>query len=211
EKVRKSMPMKCAGKTYMGRLALRDSGWRMGRLTVLGVFCVLLAAPNLQGQRPAPSEYEVKATYLYNFARFTEWPAKDASVKGDSFGVCVLGRDPFGSILDTILAGEAIGGKQMVHRRISAAQDAGNCRIVFISSSEKSRLKETLAAMERMNVLTVSDIPDFSVRGGMIEFVVERDKIRFEVNIETAGQAGLTLSSELLKVAVSIRNSQPGE
>ncbi len=203
--------MKCIGQIFTSRLALRDRAWQLGRLTILGVICVLIVAPNLRGQQPAPSEYEVKATYLYNFARFTKWPAKDAGAKDNSFAVCVLGRDPFGTILDTILAGEAIGGKQMVHRRISSAQDAGNCRIVFISFSEKSRLKETLAALEKMSVLTVSDIPDFSVHGGMIEFVVERDKVRFEVNLETAGQAGLTLSSELLKVAVSIKNSQPGE
>jgi hypothetical protein len=203
--------MKRMGAIRTGRLALKESAWRLGRLAIAGAICALLAAPHLQGQQPAASEYEVKATYLYNFARFTEWPAKDADVKDNSFAVCVLGRDPFGSVLDTILAGEAIGGKQMVHRRISSAQDAGNCRILFISSSEKSRLKETLAALEKMSVLTVSDIPDFSVHGGMIEFVVERDKVRFQVNLETAGEAGLTLSSELLKVAVSIKNSQPGE
>ncbi len=203
--------MKCVGQIYTGRLALKDSAWHLVRMTIVGAICALLAAANLSGQQATPSEYEVKATYLYNFARFTEWPAKDAGVKDNSFAVCVLGRDPFGSVLDTILAGEAIGGKQMVHRRISSAQDAGNCRIVFISSSEKSRLKETLAVLEGMSVLTVSDIPDFSVHGGMIEFVVERAKVRFEVNLQTAGEAGLMLSSELLKVAVSIRNSQTGE
>ncbi len=205
------MSMKYVGQIHTGRLALKDSARHLCRLAIAGALCALLAAPNLHGQQPAASEYEVKATYLYNFARFTEWPAKDAGAKDNSFAVCVLGRDPFGSILDTILAGEAIGGKQMVHRRISSAQDAGNCRIVFISASEKSRLKETLAVLEGTSALTVSDIPDFSVHGGMIEFVVERDKVRFEVNLQTTGEAGLMLSSELLKVAVSIRNSQPGE
>lgn len=203
--------MKFAGHAQSGGLWLRDRAGHLGRLAVIGAICALLAAANLHGQQPTPSEYEVKATYLYNFARFTEWPAKDAGASDNSFAVCVLGRDPFGSTLDKILAGEAIGGKQMVHRRISSAQDAGNCRIVFISTSEKSGLKETLAVLEKMSVLTVSDIPDFSIRGGMIEFVVERDKVRFAVNLQTAGEAGLMLSSELLKVAVSVRNSQTGE
>ncbi len=198
-------------QTRAVRLALKGSAWRLGRLAIAGAICALLAAANLQGQQPAPSEYEVKATYLYNFARFTEWPAKDTGVKDNLFAVCVLGRDPFGSILDTILAGEAIGGKPMVHRRISAAQDAENCRIVFISSSEESRLKETLAVLEKRSVLTVSDIPDFSLRGGMIQFVVEQNKVRFQVNLKTAGKAGLVLSSELLKVAISVKNSQSGE
>ena len=203
--------MKFAGQIFTGRLALKDKAWRLGRLTIVGAICALLAAPNLQGQQGTPSEYEVKATYLYNFARFTEWPPKDAGVKDNSFAVCVLGRDPFGPILETILAGEAIDGKHMVHRRISAVEDAGNCRIVFISSSEESRLKETLAVLGKTSALTVSDISDFSVRGGMIQFVVEQNKVRFEVNLETAGKAGLVLSSELLKVAVRVRNSQSGE
>jgi hypothetical protein len=162
----------------------------------------------VRARQSTASEYEVKATYLYNFARFTEWPAKDAGE--NTFAVCVLGHDPFGSILDTILAGEAIDGKHMVHRRISAVQDAGDCRIVFISSSEESRLKETLAVLGKMSALTVSDISDFSVRGGMIQFVLEQNKVRFEVNLETTGKAGLVLSSELLKVAISVRNSESG-
>jgi hypothetical protein len=203
--------MKFAGQIYAGRLALKDSARHLVRLTIVGAICALLAAPNLQGQQATPSEYEVKATYLYNFARFTEWPVKGVDTKDNSFAVCVLGRDPFGSVLDTILAGEAIDGKHMVHRRISAVQDAGSCRILFISSSEKSRLKETLAVLEKMSVLTVSDIPDFSAQGGMIQFVVEQDKVRFEVNLQTAGEAGLMLSSELLKVAINVRSSQPGE
>ena len=192
-------------------MAPKDSLGQLGRLRIVGVICALLAAPIARAQHSTASEYEVKATYLYNFARFTEWPAKGADAKDTSFAVCVLGHDPFGSILDTILAGEAINGKHMVHRRISAVQDAGNCRIVFISSSEESRLKETLDVLEKMGALTVSDIPDFSVRGGMIQFVLEQNKVRFEVNLETAGKAGLMLSSELLKVAISVRNSQSGE
>jgi hypothetical protein len=192
-------------------LALKDSLGRVGRLQIMGVICALLAAPNVRARQSTASEYEVKATYLYNFARFTEWPAKGADAKDNAFAVCVLGEDPFGPILDTILAGQAIDGKHMVHRRISAVQDAGNCRIVFISSSEQSRLKETLAVLGKMSALTVSDISDFSARGGMIQFVVEQNKVRFEVNLQTTGRAGLVLSSELLKVAISVRNSQSGE
>ena len=203
--------MKCAGRTRVDRLALKDRLGQVGRLQIVGIICALLATPNVQARQSTASEYEVKATYLYNFARFTEWPAKDAGEKNDTFAVCVLGQDPFGPILDTILAGEAIDGKHMVHRRISAVQDAGNCRIVFISSSEESRLNETLAVLGKMSALTVSDISDFSARGGMIQFVVERNKVRFEVNLQTTGRAGLMLSSELLKVAISISNSQSGE
>ncbi len=91
-------------------------------------------------------------------------------------------------------------------------QDAVSCHVLYISSSENGRLKEILAAIDKAGVLTVSDIPQFSQRGGMIQFVEESNKIRFEVNLASAGAAGLTLSSELLKVAVTVRKvPHPGD
>jgi hypothetical protein len=172
----------------------------------------LFGALNLSAQKSKANEYEVKATYLYNFARFVEWPARVEAVKRDTFAICVLGQDPFGPALDAIVAGETIDGKAVLAKRVSKLQDALNCRVLYVSSSEDSRLKEVLAAIDGVGVLTVSDIPQFSQRGGMIQFVLEGNKIRFEVNLANAGAAGLTLSSELLKVATTVRrNSQPGD
>jgi len=132
--------------------------------------------------------------------------------KSDSFPICVLGQDPFGPALDTIVAGETIGGKAVLAKRVLKPQDAVSCRVLYISSSEETRLREVLAGLDKAAVLTVSDIPQFSQRGGMIQFVQESNKIRFEVNLASAEDAGLTLSSELLKVAVLVRkNSQPGD
>jgi hypothetical protein len=177
----------------------------------LAVLALAFLVPSLSAQQSKPSEYAVKATYLYNFARFVEWPAGTAAATGDSFAVCVLGQDPFGSALDAVLAGEAIDGKPVVAKRISKAQDSVSCRILFISPSEDARLKDTLAAIDKSGVLTVSDIPQFSRRGGMIQFVLDGNRVRFEVNVTNARDAGLTLSSELLKVAVTVRrNIQPG-
>jgi hypothetical protein len=99
-----------------------------------------------------------------------------------------------------------------VAKRVVKPQDAVNCRVLYISLSEDSRLKELLAALDKAGVLTVSDIPQFSQRGGMIQFVVVGNKIRFEVNLTSAQDAGLTLSSDLLKVAAAVRKtSQPGD
>lgn len=148
----------------------------------------------------------MKATYLYNFARFTEWPA-GAAANGDSFAICILGRDPFGGALDSTLAGETIDGKPVLAKRISQPQESAGCRIVFISGSEEARLKEILAAIDKSSVLTVSDMPQFSRRGGMIQFVLEGSRVRFEVNLTNAQNAGLTLSSELLKVSVAVRRN----
>jgi uncharacterized protein DUF4154 len=180
--------------------------------SIVAVVWVLLAGGSLFAQQPKPSEYQVKAAYLYNFGRFVKWPANIPADKGDSFAVCVLGKDPFGPTLDSALAGEALDGKPVVIRRISRPQDAGDCRVLFISSTEGSHLKEILAALDQSGVLTVSDLPGFTRRGGMIEFVLEGDRIRFEINLANAESARLILSSELLKVAASVkRNSRPGD
>lgn len=171
----------------------------------------LLIVPCLHSQQSKPSEYQVKAAYLYNFGRFVKWPAGLAG-KGDSFPVCVLGRDPFGSILDSTLAGEALEGKPVAIRRIARPQDAADCRILFVSSTEEHHLKEILGAIGQAGVLTVSDIPGFSLRGGMIQFVMEGDRIRFEINLASAESARLVLSSELLKVAAAVRrDSRSGD
>jgi hypothetical protein len=173
---------------------------------------VLLHIPVLQAQQPKVSEYQVKATYLYNFGRFVQWPPNATATKGDSFSICVLGQDPFGPTLDATLAGETLDGKPLAVKRISTPRDARECRILFISSTEENHLKEILVALDESDILTVSDMPAFSRRGGMIQFVLDGGKVRFEINLIKAETAKLTLSSELLKVATTVRrNAQPGD
>jgi hypothetical protein len=167
----------------------------------------LLAVPGIHAQQSKPGEFEVKAAYLYNFGRFVEWPDESETVKSDTFEICVLGADPFGPTLDTTLATRTVGGKSVAAKRIAKPQDVDSCRILFISSSEEGHLKETLAALDKANVLTVSDIPRFSQRGGMIGFLLDGSRVRFEVNLEAAQKAGLALSSELLKVAMSVKKN----
>jgi hypothetical protein len=164
----------------------------------------LIGHPGAQGQHLKPTEYEVKATYLYKFGRFVEWPARAES---DSFTICVLGQDPFGPALNAIIANETIAGKSVVAKRIPAPQDAANCRVLFIGLSENTRLKQILTTLRDASVLTVSDLPEFTQRGGMVQFISEGDRVRFEVNLATAERAGLTLSSELLKVAINVRRN----
>jgi hypothetical protein len=187
--------------------SIRRSWVRLAAL-VISVFCAIAIS---QAQQSKPTEYQVKAAYLYNFGKFVDWSATGTAVKDDSFAICVLGQDPFGPALDAALAKQRVDGKSAVARRITKPQEALSCRILFISSSEDRQLKGVLAALEMASVLTVSDIPRFSQRGGMIEFTPEGNNVRFEVNLTIAENAGLTLSSELLKVAVAVRrNPQPG-
>src|SRR5260370_23840101 len=181
-------------------------------LTAVTVMLPLLHIPVLQAQQAKVSEYQVKAIYLYNFGRFVPWPPNAAAAKGDSFSICVLGQDPFGPTLDSTLAGETLGGKPLTVKRISTPRDAGECRILFISSTEENHLNEILVALDESGILTVSDMPAFSRRGVMIQFVLDGDKVRFEINLTKAETANLTMSSELLKAATVVRkNDRSGD
>lgn len=160
--------------------------------------------PVLDAQQVRPTEAQLKAAFLFNFGKYVTWPA----IPADNFSICVLGRDPFGSSLDAIVSGETLAGKPATVRRIRGAQEASSCQIVFISSSEEAHLQATLATLARSgNALTVSDLPEFVQHGGMIQFVDEGNRVRFVVNLAAARRAGLVLSSELLKIAKVVDNS----
>jgi|SRR5581483_464395 len=171
---------------------------------VLAVICILIHCHYVSAQNTSATEYEIKAAYLYNFGKFIEWPTN--ALEPNSFSICVLGQDPFGSSLDSTISSEAIFGKRVVVKRILRPQEAAGCRIVYISLSEESRLEHILASLDRASVLTVSDISDFTQHGGMIEFVVRGNRVRFQINLPRAQRAGLAVSSQLLRVAIS----QPG-
>lgn len=164
---------------------------------------MLIFVPYLLAQNSRPTDYQVKAVYLINFARFVEWPDKGGAAQ-DPFTICILGRDPFGPTLDTTLGGERIAGRSVLLKRISSARESLNCRILFVSSTEENSLNRTVEATNKQATLTVSDMPQFADHGGMIQFVMQDNRVRFEVNLTAAQHAGLTLSSELLKVATVV-------
>ncbi len=164
---------------------------------------LLLLSCYPQAQTPRPTESQVKAAYLYNFGKFVSWQSDQAASR-TGFGICILGKDPFGAVLDSTVAGESIGGRAITVERLSRIQDAAGCSELYISPSEETRLGAILSAMQRVDVLTVSDIPNFAARGGMIGLVKQQDRIRFEVNRKVVEQHRLTLSSELLKVAARV-------
>jgi YfiR/HmsC-like len=169
--------------------------------------CLLLSILSLAAisaaQEAHPTETQVKAAYLYNFGKFVKWQV-DRVASPDSFEICILGKDPFGSVLDSTVAGERIDGRKITVRRISKIQQAEPCSILFISKSEENRLPPILLAAQHWSLLTVSDLPHFAEQGGDIAFVMHEDKIRFEVNRSAALQSHLLLSSELLKVATRV-------
>ena len=168
---------------------------RCGTFPGLLVLIAFLFLPQgtLLGQQPKPVDNEVKAIYLLNFGRFATWPPA-ASPDSDTFWVCILGRDPFGRVLDDALIGETIAGKRVAAKRVPRSEDAAGCRILFISDSEEKQLKQVLQTAARVRTLTVSDMPRFVEEGGMIQFISQGNKVRFAVNVVAVEQAGLGLS-----------------
>jgi hypothetical protein len=153
-------------------------------------------------QQTRATDAQIKAAYLYNFGKFVRW--QPAASSSESFDICVLGKNPFGSALTTTVSGEKIDGKTIVVKYVSNTSDAARCRILFIGSSEEGRLKSVLATARQWNLLTVSDIHGFAQRGGMIELMNQEDRVRFAVNVTATSEAGLSVSSELLKVATKV-------
>jgi YfiR/HmsC-like len=173
-------------------------------ICILALPLVLLAAV----QRGRPTQYDVEAVYLYQFGKFVQWPA--SSPPNDKFQICVMGRDPFGPILDSTIAGEKIGDSPLQAARIAGIDGAKRCRILYLSPSEEPRVESMLHELGNAPILTVSDLPDFAARGGMIEFVVQDNRVRFDINVAAAKKAGLTISSDLLKVAAAVRGAPSG-
>jgi hypothetical protein len=160
---------------------------------------------------PAVGPSDIEAAYLYNFGKFVRFPPVEPQgtpPQSTPYSICILGEDTFGGMLDSLVAHESIEGRKIVVRRLASPAAATNCQIAFIAQSEVSRQAKDLQALEKKPILTVSSLPGFLDHGGMIQFMVRDSKVRFAVNLFATEQAGLSLSSELLKVAVQV-DSKP--
>ena len=168
---------------------------------VAALFTAPVLAGQLTTQTAAPTQDEVEAAYLFNFAKFVTWPT---ATKSEVLNICILGKDPFGAALDQIVSGEAIQGRRLAVLRFTSEREGTPCAILFIGSSEASHLERDLSAVASLPVLTVSDIPGFMQNGGTIQFVLDQNRVRFEVNLNAARKSGIVLSSQLLKVATRV-------
>lgn len=160
---------------------------------------LLLAMP--ASSNAAPSEYQVKAVFLFNFSRFIEWPASAFSSAESPFVVGVFGYDPFGVSLDQVVKGETVNGRPLVVRRIRHPGEAADCQILFIHQSEGRKLDALVSALKEKSTLTVSDLPGPAQRGVMIRLITEGGRVRMRINVESARAAQLTINSNLLRSA----------
>ncbi len=150
------------------------------------------------------SEYLIKAGFIYNFAKLVEWPTTSFAQPDSPIVIGILGEDPFGATLDKIVADKKINGRGIAVKRVKWGRDfkdLKDCNILFVSSSEKEHIESVIDAMKGLPILTIGDAPGFAKRGGIMNFVLEENKVRFEVNVEAAKHADLTISSRLLTLA----------
>ena len=154
-----------------------------------------------QASVPGFDEYQVKAAFLYNFAKFVEWPPGTFANPTDPIGICIAGMNPFGSTLDAMVRGKKIGERIFAVRRIPDAQLAKGCQILFVGSTEWKRVRPLLDALKGEAILTVGETDDFTAAGGMIAFQLAGPRVRIQIDIETAEHSGLKISSKLLSLA----------
>lgn len=147
------------------------------------------------------SEYLIKAGFIYNFAQLVEWPPSAFPQSDSPIVIGILGSDPFGTTIDRIVENKKIHGRGLVIKRVKWGTDLKDCDILFVSSSETARIDELIHAVKGMPILTIGETPSFARRGGVINLIVEDNKVRFEVNVDAARQAGLNISSRLLALA----------
>jgi len=153
---------------------------------------------------PDASEYLIKAGFIYNFAKFVEWPSTAFSQPDSPIMIGVLGTDPFGSVLDRLVEDKKIGLRGFVVKRYKWGKDLKDlkeCKILFVSASEKAHIDEIVQAVKGLPILMVGETPGFAERGGIIRFTLEDNRVRFEINVDAAHQADLNISSRLLTLA----------
>ena len=177
--------------------------------TVLTRLAVLLLVSTAMAA-PAPSEYQVKAVFLFNFTQFVDWPAQSFADPRAPFVIGVLGRDPFGNALDEAVRGETVNGRVLVVERYRSVAELKPCQILFIDRSTGTDANKTLESLGHQGMLTVSDSDAQAPSTVIIRFLSEGKKIRLRINVESARDAGLTISSKLLRPAEVVGSTGNG-
>lgn len=154
-----------------------------------------------------PTEYQIKAAFLYKFAKFVQWPEEAFINNPKEIVIGILGQDPFGEDLNRTVQGKTIHGREIVVRRSHHLEKMQDCQILFISDSEEMHFSRIFSHLHTANVLTIGDTEGFCEKGGIINFIRKENKIHFEINISAAKAAGLKLSSKLLNLAKIVENS----
>jgi hypothetical protein len=186
--------------------------WGLRRAAAPLALAIIVFAGSARSAQDNPSEYQLKAAFVFNFAKFVDWPPNVYSSPQSPFAICILGSDPFGSVIDDALRGKAVADHPVVVRRVKDTAAARHCQILFVSASERSRLREILESLKDANALVVGDFDGFAAAGGTIELTLQEGHVRFAINPGAADTAGLRISSKLLALATIVHgNSESGK
>jgi len=177
----------------------------LGCMLLLAWFCLVTDIP----ARPEPfSEYQVKAVFLLRIPSFVAWPPRAFPDPDSPIDICVLGKDPFGSVLDRVVKGATVKGRKVAIHRVDSGDTVPSCHVLFISDSLRHRLRDILAQLGEKSILTVGDFPGFAREGGMINLGRDGNRVRVVINLGAARRAHLGISSKLLKLS-EIVNTVP--
>jgi hypothetical protein len=184
---------------------VRSSAWARWLIILIG-FAML--GPGLarcfSAEAPALKEHELKAAFLYNFTKFIEWPTNSFRDANAPFVVAVAGNSPCTAELEKIAKERKINGRKLIIRTVTTVEAIQDAQALFIGVSADSHLKDWLAAARGRNLLTIGESELFWKQGGTINFLIEGEKIRFEINMDQAEAAGLKVSAQLQKLAKTV-------
>jgi hypothetical protein len=169
--------------------------------------CMISNSIAVTAQTKAATEYQVKAAFLYNFAKFVDWPPSAFTDAKQPLDVCVYGRDPFGTALEDALLGKSIGERRVSLGRAMQFQDLVGCHVIFVSASVHEPAADLANRLKGRAVLLVGESEGFAASGGAIQFTIEDNRVHFVINPDAADRAGLKISSKLLALAKIVRDS----
>jgi YfiR/HmsC-like len=159
--------------------------------------------------QPELDEYQVKAAFLYNFTKFVEWPPQAFDVAATPIIVCVVGETPIYALLESAVVDKTAGKRSLAVRKVSEAQQATGCHILFIARADRKRIPAVLAAITPWGILTVGETPEFVAEGGVVNFKLENGRVRFEISVDAARREKLRISSKLLNLAEIVKTEGP--
>ena len=190
------------GKALASGRGAEDLSVSCGHRLTSALLLAFLLSSGASAQQTQPSEYQLKAAFVFHFAEFVDWPARAFTAPGSPMIIGILGDNPFGNELEQAVRGKSLNNHPLTVKPISSvAEAATNCHILFVSSSEKKRFPEIFTGLGKASVLTVGETDRFNESGGMINFTLEGGKIRFQINDAAAKRAGLKISSKLMSLA----------
>jgi YfiR/HmsC-like len=181
----------------------------------IAILPILLASAMVNAQNTSgSSEYLIKAGFIYNFANLVQWPSSSFAQSDSPIVIVILGEDHFGPTIDHALDGKKVNARSFVIKRARSVSELQRvlgpqkeCQILYVSSSEMPHLNEAIQMLKGVPVLTIGETPGFAKSGGIINLILEDNKVRFEVNVAAAKEADLNISSRLLALARIVQSS----